>query len=150
MPPVSPATLTWIREEPPVWDDDKERIVGGTPDGTFEGLDFEAGALVPGDWWRVEQNGKVVGYGWMDTSWGGDAQILLAVAPEARGRGIGTWILDRLEDEARARDLCYIFNTIPPRHPDPEGLAAWLKERGFVPSPHDRLLRRRVAPPPAA
>ncbi len=86
----------------------------------------------------------------MDTSWGGDAQILLAVAPEARGRGIGTWILDRLEEEARARGLCYMFNTIPPRHPDPDGLADWLVARGFEPSPHRRLLRRRVRPAPAA
>ncbi len=145
-----PSDRRWIREEPPRWDDDKQRIVGGAPDGTFEGLDYEPGALVPGDWWRVEEGGTVVGYGWMDTSWGGDAQILLAVDPAARGRGIGTWILDQLEREAAERDLCYIFNTIPPRHPDPDGLADWLEARGFVPSPHRRLLRRRVGPKPAA
>jgi GNAT superfamily N-acetyltransferase len=136
--------LDWKHEDGPArWDDDKQRIVGDAPDGTFEGIHYGKGDLVAGDWWRVEDGGKVVGYGWMDTVWG-DAQILLAVDADARGKGVGTFILDHLESEAKGQGLNYLFNVVPPKHPDPDGITAWLTKRGFEPSQEDRLSRRVV------
>ncbi len=44
--------LAWTREEHPVWDDDKVRVIGGAPDGAFV-LPFAHGDDLPGDWWRV-------------------------------------------------------------------------------------------------
>ena len=79
--------LTWIRESPPYWDESKAEIVGGAPAGIFPISDRKVGELLPGDWWRVERDGKVAGYGWMDTTFGGDAEILLAVHPAMQGRG---------------------------------------------------------------
>ncbi len=29
-------TLSWIREENPVWDKDKERVIGGAPAGALD------------------------------------------------------------------------------------------------------------------
>ncbi len=139
--------LNWIHEDGPArWDDDKQRIVGEAPAGTFDGIKYGKGDLVAGDWWRAEEDGKVVGYGWMDTVWG-DAQILLAVDDGARGHGIGTFILDHLESEAREQGLNYLFNVVPPEHPDPAGIKAWLTKRGFASSQEDRQddrLSRRV------
>lgn len=135
--------LTWHRETAPVWNEDKQRIVGGAPPGAINLGTFAPGAVVPGDWFRVEGDGRVVGYGWMDHAWG-DAEILLAVDPGSQDGGIGTFILDRLEDEAAARGINYVYNVVPDRHPDPAGLERWLLRRGFVASQDDRLLKRAV------
>ena len=131
-------SLTWIHENPAQWDETKQQIVGGAPSGIFELGSRAAGEVVPGDWWRVEQDGKVVGYGWMDTVWG-DAEVLLAVAPEVQKGGVGSFIIDHLEQEASRRGLNYMLNVVRPTHPD----TAWLQKRGFEAS-DDESLRRRV------
>ena len=136
-------TSGFVHESPAYWDSDKARIVGGAPEGVFDFADQHEGDLVPGDWWHVEQDGKIVGYGWMDTVWG-DAEVLVAVDPEARGSGIGTSIMDHLEQEARARGLNHLYNVIPDGHPDPTTLGRWLAKRGFSPSEDGRVLRRIV------
>jgi GNAT superfamily N-acetyltransferase len=130
----------WIRENPPHWDAPKAEIIGGADEGIF---DFGApadGDVLSGDWWRVEDDGRVVGYGWMDCTWG-DAEILLAVAASHRGKGAGTFILDHLEHEAASHGVNYMFNVVRESHPDPEGITRWLGARRFEPS-HDRLRRR--------
>lgn len=137
--------LTWHRESRAVWDDNKQRVVGGAPSGVFAVTDSAPGTLLPGDWWRVEGDGRVVGYGWMDYSWG-DAEILLAVDPTYQGGGVGTFILDRLDEEAAARGLNYLYNVIPAKHPDKEGLKRWLLRRGFAGSLEGELFKRTVHP----
>lgn len=128
-------SFTWIEERPAVWDADKARIIGGEPPGIFDAAfgSYSTGDLLPGEWWRVEQDGRTAGYGWLDTVWG-DAEILLAVAPEDRGRGAGGFILEKLEEEARRRGLNHLYNVVRPTHPRGEEVAAWLKKRGFEPS----------------
>src|SRR5687768_9850876 len=97
-------TLSWIHESPAKWDAGKARLVGRAPRGTFDARYEHAheGDLVPGEWWRVEEDGRTIGYGWLDVNWG-EAEILLATDPEVRGRGVGTYILLNLEAEAHAR-----------------------------------------------
>lgn len=105
-----------------------------------------AGDLLPGRWWRLEVDGEVAGYGWMDVTWG-DAQVVLAVDPARQGDGLGKVILDHLEEEAHREGLGYLFNTIPADHPDPERARGFLTANGFVASGLDgSLLRRKVAP----
>lgn len=137
--------LQWIHESPAQWDETKARIIRASPPGTF-GPDrlshFGRGDLIPGDWWRVELDDKVIAYGWMDTTWG-DAEILLAVDPEWQGRGVGTFVLAHLEEEARRRGFNYIYNSISRSHPDPEGLTAWLGKRDFD-AHADGSLRRSI------
>jgi len=135
------ATWQWIHESPAQWDDGKVALVERAPEGIFDTTQFSAGELIPGEWWRVEDQGRVVGYGWMDCTWG-DAEILLVVDPSRRGEGIGSFILDRLEREARARGLNYLYNVIPQSHPEPDSIASWLGKRRFTPSERGRLMRR--------
>lgn len=138
-------SLRWIHESGPArWDEGKNRIVGSAPEGTFDLPKVGAGDIVAGDWWHVEDDGKTVGYGWMDVVWG-DAEVLLAVEPDRRGQGVGSFILDHLEAEARRQGLNYLFNVVPARHPDPDAIAQWLKKRRFVLSTEDRLSRRVVS-----
>ncbi|MEZ5316882.1 MAG: GNAT family N-acetyltransferase [Vicinamibacterales bacterium] len=136
-------SLTWIHEPTPLWNADRQRIVGGAPPGVFTLDTLKAGEVVPGEWWRVEDDGRVVGYGWMDYSWG-DAEVLVAVDPDARAHGIGSFIFDRLEDEAGHKGINYMYNVVPDRHPDPAALKLWLMRRSFVPSHEGGLLKRRV------
>lgn len=140
-------SLDWIRESPARWDADKARIVGSADIGIFDSRYARCteGALVPGEWWRVEDSGRVVGYGWLDTVWG-DAEILLATDAGERGRGVGTFTLDHLEAEARARGLNYLYNLVRPTHPRPRELTAWLERRGFRADEDGRLLRAVVKP----
>jgi len=137
-------SYAWIQESPPHWDRSKARILGEPPD-VFGLGSYRDGDMLPGEWWRVEENGTVLGYGFMDCTWG-DAEILLAVDASRRSQGVGTFILERLQEEALARGVNYLYNEIRAAHPDPEGLTRWLEKRGFKSSHADRLLRRSVKP----
>jgi GNAT superfamily N-acetyltransferase len=134
--------LSWIREDSPVWDADKVRVIGGAPEGAFV-LAFDDGESLPGDWWSARTvGGEVVGYGRLDTTWGGDAEILLAVAPDRQGSGVGSFILDRLDGEAASRGINYIHNRIRD-HEQRDLVHDWLVVRGFR-GAIDADLRKRV------
>ena len=133
--------LEWRREQLPTWNEDKKRIIGARPEIFPTLAAADEGAVMPGDWWRVERGDRIVGYGWMDVTWG-DAEVLLAVDPSHRGQGIGSFILERLAGEAHRQGLRYLYNVIPEQHPAPEGLQRWLEERGFGLS-GDGLLKRQ-------
>ncbi|HEX4823030.1 MAG TPA: GNAT family N-acetyltransferase [Candidatus Polarisedimenticolaceae bacterium] len=136
--------LSWIHEDTPRWDRGKADVVGRAEPGVFEWSPPPEGGLVPGEWFRVESDGTVAGYGWMDCSWG-DAEVSLAVNPDFRGRGVGGFILDHLDREAAARGVNYLYNTVGKAHPDAGRVTAWLQQSGFAPS-GDGLLKRRVRP----
>jgi ribosomal protein S18 acetylase RimI-like enzyme len=135
--------LTWVRENGPVWDADKARIVGGAPAGVFDTRygQLGQGEPVPGEWWRVEDGDRVVGYGWLELVWG-DAEILLASDPEARSKGVGSFVLEQLDAVAQERGLNYMTNVVRSTHPDAEQVSGWLTKRGFKPSEDGRLVRR--------
>lgn len=137
------ASRKWIRENPPRWDAAKARIVGGAPAGAIHLEPPAEGALVPGEWWRVEEDGETVGYGWMDIVWG-DGEILLAVDGARQDGGVGTFILDQLEKEAAERGLEYVYNWVRPEHPQGAELSKWLEARGFTQTHDDGRLARRV------
>lgn len=143
-------TLRWLEENPAYWDQDKARIIGGAPAGAFDARyqRCQPGALLPGTWWRAEDDGRPVGYGWLDVVWG-DAEILLATEPEGQGRGVGTFVLEQLEAEARQRGLNYLYNVVRPAHPQRVEITAWLVRRGFHEC-QDGSLVRAVARKPAS
>jgi N-acetylglutamate synthase-like GNAT family acetyltransferase len=134
--------LQWIEESPAYWNADKARLIGRAAPGIFDVRyqRCEPGELLPATWWRVEHDGRTVGYGWLDVVWG-DAEILLATDAEARGQGVGTFILEQLEAEAHKRGLNYLYNIVRPTHPDREQVAAWLVSRGFEESDDGSLFR---------
>lgn len=139
--------LDWIREHMARWDAPKRAIIGGAPAGIFDAryATLEDGAPLSGEWWRVDEDGRAVAYGWLDAVWG-DAEILLAVHPERQEQGVGAFVLDRLADEAAARGLNYIYNVVRPSHPDGQSLSRWLEARGFALQPDGRLTRRAKTP----
>ena len=137
-------SLTWEHEKSPaIWDADKQRVIGGAPEGAFV-LPFEEGDHLPGEWWHVRDgdDGPIVGYGRLDMTWGGDAEILLATDPSHQGEGVGSFILAHLEHEAATKGVNYILNVIR-EHDARDDVHAWLTARGFQ-GPADGDLRKRV------
>ncbi|MBL4685195.1 MAG: GNAT family N-acetyltransferase [Nannocystaceae bacterium] len=137
--------LRWIHESPAIWDVGKARIVGSAGTDVFEPslIDRPEGALVPSDWWRVEADGKTVAYGWMDITWG-DAEMGLAVEPDHQRKGVGTFVLDRLEEEAAVRGVHYLYNVVRASHPQQQDITQWLEARRFTSSQDGKLLRAVV------
>jgi N-acetylglutamate synthase-like GNAT family acetyltransferase len=123
--------LTWIREAPATWDEAKARIIGGAPAGAFDETRLTKEGVLPGEWWRVERDGRTVGFGWMDLVWG-DAEILLAVDPAEQGGGVGAFILHRLTREASSRGVRRLYNTVREGHVDGARVTRWLLSHGFV------------------
>ena len=141
-------TLTWSKENSPRWDADKQRIFGPAELAAVGLAEPAPGEPVADEWWRVTDGDQVAGYGWLDTEWG-DARITFVVAPGRRGRGVGAFILERLEDEAAARGLNYIYNVVPDTHPDGPWIRNWLSTHGFHEASRGQLRRQVVTSPTA-
>lgn len=136
--------LQWVREDQPRWDADKQRVIGGAPEGAFV-LPFADGDSLPGEWWSARRGDQVVGYGRLDVTWGGDAEVLLAVDPGSQSQGVGSFVLEHLEQEASARDINYVHNRILD-HDQRDFVHDWLVVRGFR-GPLEGDLRKRVGAP---
>jgi N-acetylglutamate synthase-like GNAT family acetyltransferase len=134
-------THEWIRETPAIWDGPKADVLGDLAPTLFGLGTPQEGDKLGDEWWRVEDDGAVVGYGRLDESWG-DAEILVLAHPEHRGTGVGTFVLERLEEEAGSRHLNYIYNVVPRGHPDPDAISGWLAAHGFEPTDVGELRKR--------
>jgi N-acetylglutamate synthase-like GNAT family acetyltransferase len=139
---VRTARLTWVKDDDPRWDADRERVFASVPEGVFRAEPRTSGERLSSDWWRVQDGDRVVGYGWLDDVWG-DAEILLAVEQSARGTGAGAFALARLEEEAAARGLNYVLNVVRDTHPDRIAVTEWFLAHGFT-GTEDGRLRKRV------
>lgn len=128
----------WVKDEDPRWDADRERVFATVPVGVFRTEERTPGERLTSDWWRVERDGRVVGYGWLDDVWG-DAEILLVVEEGARGSGVGAFALARIEEEAARRGLNYVVNVVRDTHPQREAVVRWFGERGFTGAEDGRL-----------
>jgi N-acetylglutamate synthase-like GNAT family acetyltransferase len=134
--------LVWRHEEDPRWDADRDRVFSSVPEAVFPTLARRPGEPLTSDWWRVERDGRVVGYGWLDDVWG-DAEVLLAVDGDERRSGVGGFVLARLEAEAAARGLNYVLNVVRGTHPDRDAVSTWLRGHGYT-AADDGRLRTRV------
>jgi GNAT superfamily N-acetyltransferase len=132
------AQLRWVKDDDPRWDADRERVFATIGTDVFPGLARQMGDRLPSDWWRVEDGGRVVAYGWLDDVWG-NAEILLAVDESARGTGAGAFALARLEGEAAARGLNYVVNVVRDTHPQREAVTRWFLAHGFSGTDDGRL-----------
>jgi N-acetylglutamate synthase-like GNAT family acetyltransferase len=124
-------TREWIREAPAYWDERKAAMFEDLDPNLFGIRATEAGSPIGDEWWRVEGDGEVLGYGRLDESWG-DAEVLVVVSPAVRRTGVGAFILDRLAGEADARHLNYVYNVVPRKHPYARDVERWLIASGFT------------------
>ena len=136
------AQLRWVKDDDARWDADRERVFSTLGTDVFPELARHTGDRLPSDWWRVESDDGVVGYGWLDDVWG-DAEILLAIEEPARGTGAGAFALARLEGEAAARGLNYVVNVVRDTHPDRDAVTGWFLAHGFT-GTDDGRLRKQV------
>src|SRR3954452_19326899 len=138
----APDRLQWIKDDDPRWDADRRRVFATVPDGVFSTAQRADGEPLTSDWWRVVEEDRVVGYGWLDDVWG-DAEILLAVEESARGSGVGAFALAHLEAEAAARGLNYVVNVVRDTHPQRDQVSGWFRAHGFT-GTEDGRLRKQV------
>lgn len=148
-PEQSAVELTWRKDQGARWDADKARIVGGAPAGALD-MRYDADQRLPGDWWSALRGDSVVGVGWLDATWGGDAEIGAAVAQDGQNTGVGTFVMQQLEREAAARGMNYVYNVVRETHPDRERVHDWLLNLGYRGSEHDGALRKRAEAAPTA
>jgi len=134
-------SLRWVKDDDPRWDADRERVFASVPAGVFRAESRTVGERLTSDWWLVEDDGRVIAYGWLDDVWG-DAEILLVVDESARGTGAGAFTLARLEEEAAARGLNYVMNVVRDTHPDREAVTEWFRAHGFTGTEDGRLIKR--------
>ena len=130
--------LRWVKDEDPRWDADRERVFATVPEGVFRTEQRTRGERLTSDWWRVEQDGRVVAYGWLDDVWG-DAEILLGVEQDARGSGVGAFALTCIEEEAARRGLNYVVNVVRDTHPQRDAVDLWFRKHGFTGTEDGRL-----------
>jgi N-acetylglutamate synthase-like GNAT family acetyltransferase len=139
--------LSWVHEDDPRWDRDRDRVFASVAEDVFPTLARRPGEQLTSDWWRVERDGRVVGYGWLDDVWG-DAEVLLAVDGAERRTGVGEFVLARLEQEAAARGLNYVVNVVRDAHPEKDAVTTWLHGRGYAAAEDGRLHKRVGATDP--
>lgn len=91
----------FIYENNPVWDLNKERIIGSESESFCIG-NVEINASLPYKWWRLEDDTTqdVLGYGWIEVNENArETEISICIAQEHRGEGIGKKILNNLEQK---------------------------------------------------
>jgi benzoate-CoA ligase family protein len=146
---LAAGTLTWVREDAPRWDEDKDRLFGDLELVSVGLSRPDVGAAIADEWWKVsDAAGVVVGYGWLDSEWG-DAEITFMVAAGYRGAGVGDFIVTNLERAAAERGLNYVYNTVPDTHPDRAWITRWLIGHGFTDTGTGELRRRVPSAVPA-
>jgi GNAT superfamily N-acetyltransferase len=133
--------LSWTKENSPRWDAAKQEVFGPSELSSVGLAEPAPGETMADEWWRAGDGDQVAGYGWLDSEWG-DARITFVVAPGHRGTGVGAFILTRLEDEAAARGLNYIYNVVPESHPDGAWIRNWLSTHGFHEASRGQLRRQ--------
>ncbi|HZG91829.1 MAG TPA: GNAT family N-acetyltransferase [Pseudonocardia sp.] len=132
----------WVHEASARWDEAKAGVLGELRPELFGIRGAEPGAQLGDEWWRLEDDGEVIGFGRLDDVWG-DAEILIMVAPGARGAGVGAEVLERLDQEAASRHLNYVYNRVHADHPQAADVVRWLEAHGFA-ATADGDYRRRV------
>jgi ribosomal protein S18 acetylase RimI-like enzyme len=101
--------------------------------------------------WLIRESGRTLGYAVLCFGYGieyGGADAFvddLYLVPEARGRGIGALVLERLEAEARAMKLSALFLVVDP---DNAPALRLYRRRGFE-GTHWLLMAKRLRPPSA-
>mgnify|MGYP001599412314 CR=1 FL=1 len=135
-------TWKWTAEHPARWDDRKETIFSRIPAGVFDLPPGDRTELLPGEWWRVEDEaGRTIGYGWLDSTWA-EGEVLACVDPDHQKKGVGAFIFDQLAQEARKKGHRWIANFVRETQPDRDRVTEWLLAHGFESASDGRLMRR--------
>lgn len=119
----------WIKEEEPVWDSDKEDIIDCAPQGSFN-MGPKSNGTISGDWWKLVENKRVIGYGWISMI-SGDAELLIAVRKSEQHKGYGNIILENLEMEASKLKHNKVVAIIQSENINAVNIIYWLDRKGF-------------------
>jgi len=130
----------WVARRDGFVPGDVRRLLAALPEwfGLHEvNEEYSASAHSKETWTVRDEHGKVRGVTLIDRHYSHVVEIHLTAVDLARhGQGIGTAMLQAIEDDARARDVRLMqVKTLGPSHPDP-GYARtreFYENRGFLP-----------------
>ena len=135
-------SLTWVKDDDPRWDADRERVFATVGPGVFPGRAASRGSGCPvtGGGSRTTAGSSATAG---STTSGATRRSCSRSRRAARGTGAGAFALARLEEEAAARGLNYVVNVVRDTHPDRDAVTAWFLAHGFT-GTDDGRLRKQV------
>lgn len=131
-------------ETDPIWDLDKEALLGKEPDA-FNLKRVEANAPVAGRWWRATIAGETVGFASLLAEEQSDQQsvgshgcphtveLIVGIREDRRGSGIGQQILEVVLEVARVEGCDAVTAVVSATNPRAKDVLTWLFRNGFAP-----------------
>lgn len=123
--------MYWIKEENPLWDENKVKIIGSNI-GCFvlDGIK-ESGKLV-GEWFYLrDECGQIIGYGWIEIK-EREAEISLAVDKKYKGNGYGTQIINNLYNEVKNLGIEEIIAVVRVENSNAEDVIRLAYKNGYI------------------
>ncbi|MFE4354013.1 GNAT family N-acetyltransferase [Peribacillus butanolivorans] len=121
-----------IKEENPIWDIEKENIVGKVEGGTFNLDNLEVGTQLHQEWWKlIDDNDRVLGFGWINYE-NGDFEISLAVHKDYQGSGSGSIIIEGLESIAKEKGFNKTVAIVKKTNPNSLKMIKWLYQKKYM------------------
>lgn len=123
--------MCWIKEEKPLWDRNKIKIIGSNI-GCFVISDIQEGDKLEGKWFKLtDKYGQIVGYGWIDII-GGEAEISVAVDKKYKGNGYGTQIINNLYTEIKKLGFDEVIAVVREENSNAEDVIRWVYKNGYI------------------
>jgi ribosomal protein S18 acetylase RimI-like enzyme len=123
--------MDWIQEQPALWDETKQNILGANK-GAFDIEHTQVGGELDGVWFKLIDNNEIIGYGWIDLAYG-NPEISIAVDSHKRFSGYGNTILRNLEEKALALGFSEVECIVRRKNADAINAIKWFHRNGFVP-----------------
>ncbi|WP_378152640.1 GNAT family N-acetyltransferase [Chungangia koreensis] len=118
-----------IKDENPMWDDNKKTIV---EEGPFNLKNPEIGSPLEEEWWKlIDMDQNVLGYGWI-TMENNDFEISVAIHKNHQELGLGTYILGELEQIAKNRGFKATVSVVRKKNDNSESIINWLCRKNYI------------------
>ncbi len=131
----------WGEENPPLWDDEKDRMIGQENQAFSFGSEITKGTNLVERWWKLTGfssfGEEILGFGWVAMS-KQKAELSLAVSDEHRGCGYGRKILRYLMKECDKMSVSHVDLVVNGSNPNAMIMNKLAYASGFIAkSPYD-------------
>ncbi|WP_339243074.1 GNAT family N-acetyltransferase [Paenibacillus sp. FSL F4-0243] len=120
-----------VKEENPIWDNEKENIVGNVEVGTFNLENVVVGEELCQEWFKlIDDNVGVLGFGWIDYN-NNNFEISVAVHKDYQGSGSGSIIIEELERIAKEKGFNEVRGIVKSSNPNAVKMIEWLYRKNY-------------------
>jgi GNAT superfamily N-acetyltransferase len=122
--------MDFLKENEPIWDLGKERIIRQSPQGTFD-LHTVIGGSLGQEWYKLINDGGVtVAFGWLDIR-GDRIEVSLAVDQAYSKLGYGSLIINEMELRAKEMGFNLLAAIVKVTNPSSLRMIKWLYQKGY-------------------